>query len=237
MTSHRPRATLAARPGWLAFVTTFALAFVVPRMAHADPDEPETLSGAKFIWNAERTELSVSLKFRRVVDADIRRKLIRGLPTTILLAGTLYANTSDQVLATTAQSCKVTWHVWHEAYRIELTRPNGSRTGWTTTLEGVLRRCAEAQGLLVASVEQVGPDVSVRLEGTVQVNPVSEDTLRQLKQWVSRPLRTGTAAPCDALFSTFTGLFMRRIGEAERALTFVVPPVVPTITPRRRDES
>jgi hypothetical protein len=42
-----------------------------------------------------------------------------------------------------------------------------------------------------------------------------------------RPSSTGTAAPGDALFSTFTGLFLQRIGDAERDQKFVTRPAKP----------
>jgi hypothetical protein len=117
--------------------------------------------------------------------------------------------------------------VWDEAYRVEITRPEGSRTRWTTTLEGVLRRCAEVSGLLAATNKEVAFGVAVSLRARVEVNPVSAEILEKIKLWVSRPARTGTAAPGDALFSTFTGLFMQRVGDAERTSEFVTVEAVP----------
>jgi hypothetical protein len=224
----------AARPsrrGARAFTLTvfawFLCLLVLPRTAHADdPPSPRT---ASFEWDEARHELFVSLAFREVVDEEIRRKLSRGLPTTIVFTGTLYRRGVKAPISTTAQTCKITWHVWDEAYRLEVTRPDGSRTRWTTTLEGVLRRCAEVSRLLVATSREVAAGVSVYLRGHVDVNPLSQEVLEKIKLWVNRPARTGTAAPGDALFSTFTGLFMQRVGAAERALellTFEMLPIV-----------
>jgi hypothetical protein len=112
---------------------------------------------------------------------------------------------------------------------VELTRPRLSQTRWTTTLEGVLRRCAEASDLLVAHQSQLTPGVPVDLEGKVQVNPVSPLVLQKIKRWVSRPTGTSTAAPGDALFSTFTGLFLQRIGDAEHEVGFSTSLVVPSV--------
>jgi hypothetical protein len=66
------------------------------------------------------------------------------------------------------------------------------------------------------------------MHAKVQVNPMSEDVLLKIKRWVSRPTGTSTAAPGDALFSTFTGLFLQRIGEAEKVLLFSTRPTVPS---------
>lgn len=182
-----------------------------------------------FEWDQSQRELFASLSYRDVVDEEIRRKLSRGLPTTIVFTGTLYRRGVRSPISTTVQTCKITWHVWDEAYRLDVTRPEGTRTRWTTTLEGVLRRCAESARLLVATLRELSPGQGVFLRGRVHVNPVSPEILEKIKLWVSRPTRTATAAPGDALFSTFTGLFMQRIGDAERTLEFITEDVVPKV--------
>lgn len=191
-----------------------------------------------FEWNETKQLLYASVSFRDVVDDNVRRKLTRGLPTTIALTATLFRSGSPQPVATTAQTCKVTWHVWEEAYKIELVRPGSTRIRWTTTLEGVLRRCAEARALLVATNQQVPVGVPVYLRAKVQVNPLSPKLLDKIKRWVSRPSATDTAGPGDALFGTFTGLFLQRIGDAERELKFTSFVLRPRIKPpSKRGES
>lgn len=207
------------------------------RMARAQEAE-ETTRPVAFEWNETKQLLYASVGFRDVVDANVRRKLTRGLPTTIALTATLFRSGSPQPVATTAQTCKVTWHVWEEAYKIELVRPGSSRIRWTTTLEGVLRRCAEARNLLVATNQQVPVGVPVYLRAKVQINPLSPKLLDKIKRWVSRPSATDTAGPGDALFGTFTGLFLQRIGDAERELKFTSYTVRPRIKPPpKRGES
>ena len=96
-------------------------------------------------------------------------------------------------------------------------------------MEGVLRRCAEANRLLTGTRQQIPVNVPLYSLGQVQVNPVSNEVLAKIQRWVSRPTGTGTAAPGDALFSTFTGLFLQRIGRAERQVQFRTRAVVPTV--------
>jgi hypothetical protein len=201
--------------------------FLLGTVSHAQ--KLEHIRDAEFSWNEPRNSLYVSLSFRDVIDGEIRGKLSRGLPTTLLLTGMLFAAGSEVPVASTYQSCRVTWHVWEEMYRVEVTTPEHltTRRLWSPTLSGVLRRCAEARRLLVASSSQVTPGVPVRLKATVRVNPVSEELLKKLKHWVSLPSRNATASPGSALFSTFTGLFMQRIGDAERTLDFTTRTQVP----------
>jgi hypothetical protein len=123
----------------------------------------------------------------------------------------------------------VTWHVWEEAYRVEITRPGGSQVRWTTTVEGVLRRCAEVRRLVAGTAQQIPLNSPLFCSAKVQVNPLSPEVMQKLKLWVLRPSGTSTAAPSDALFSTFTGLFLQRLGDAERELKFNSRGLVPVV--------
>lgn len=211
----------------LSFIAATA---IWPRQAAADEVVGATRD-ARLTWDgATRDRLLADISFRDIIDGEIRGKMSRGLPTTIVFTATLHRPGAPQVLSTTAQTCRVTWHVWEEAYRLEISRPGEIRAPvWTTTIEGVLRRCAEVHRLFTATREQVAGNGALVLRAKVQVNPVSEDVLQKIKRWVSRPTGTSTAAPGDALFSTFTGLFLQRVGEAERILVFTTRPVQPTL--------
>jgi hypothetical protein len=211
----------------LRVVLTLSLfAFARPGVARAEEPAPRR---AVFEWDSSKKELYVSFAFRESMDDEVQKKLSTGLPTTIVFTGTLYRRGSTAPISTAVQSCKVTFHVWQEAYRVDLTRPEGEKTRWTTTLEGVLRRCAEVNRLLIATSKEVSFGTPVYLRGRVMVNPISQEFLDKIKQWVSRPARTGTAAPGDALFSTFTGLFMQRVGDAERILELVTYEILPIL--------
>ncbi len=186
--------------------------------------------GASFAWGEAQRGLYASLSFRDIIDSETRSKLTRGLPTEILFTALLHAADRNTPVSTTYQSCKITWHVWEEMYRVEISRANQRKVQrhWTPSLNGVLRRCAEVNRLLVADSAQLTPGIAVYLTATVRINPVGAELLAKLKRWVSRPNQTGTASPGSALFSTFTGLFMQRIGDAERTVVFTTKTSTPT---------
>ncbi len=228
------------RPGSRWWAALSIAAFLLVRSVRAQDADPPPRD-ALFTWDEARRYLYLGVSFRDAIDDGIRQKLRRGLPTTIVLTAAVYAAGGTEPVSTTAQSCKVTWHVWEEVYIVEVTRPNASRVEKTLTVNGVLRRCAEVQatqmrGLLLAgNAAQIPFGVPLFVKAKVQVNPVSPELLSKIKRWVSRPTGTATAAPGDALFSTFTGLFLQRIGDAERELDFATKPVLPVVPkPRAR---
>lgn len=202
----------------------------VAQAQQTPPPRPVTLE-----WDTDERLLYLSVAFRDVIDEKIQEKLSRGLPTTIVLTAALYKGDASSPVSTTAQTCKVTWHVWEEAYRVEITRPGANQTRWTTTIEGVLRRCAEAHRLLAGDRSQIPEHTPIRVVGKIQVNPISPEVLTKIQRWVTRPASTGTAAPGDALFSTFTGLFLQRVGDAERDVKFASRPTIPSVFRSRKD--
>jgi hypothetical protein len=221
------RATLTLRR-WLSALMVVLLIAATPGVAAAQTP-PVAARDVLFEWDSEAKLLYLTVGFRDVIDQELQAKLSRGLPTTIVLTAAIYRTGGTQPLSTTAHTCKVTWHVWEEAYRVEITRPGGSQVRWTTTVEGVLRRCADVRRLLAGTALQIPVNTPLFCSAKVQVNPLSAEVLQKLKLWVLRPSGTGTAAPSDALFSTFTGLFLQRVGEAERELKFNSRPAAPTV--------
>jgi len=211
---------------WLAFLMLSLGMLPVARAQEAPANAPRE---ARFEWDASKRWLFVTVSFRDVADAALLRKLTLGLPTTIILTGLLYAQDSEQPLASTLQNCKITWHVWEEMYRVEVNRPDQQSImrHWSPTLNGVLRRCAQTERLLIAQQGQVPDGKPLVLKGKVLVNPVSPELISKLQNWISRPSNTAAASPGSILFSTFTGLFMARIGEAERVFEFSTRPASP----------
>ena len=192
------------------------------------PPVPNSPRDARFEWDAARRWLFVTLAFRDVADAGVLRKLKLGLPTTIVLTGILSAQGTDQPLASTLQNCKITWHVWEEMYRVEVSRPDQQAVRqWSPTLNGVLRRCAQTEHLPVAHASQLPDERPLVLRVRVLVNPVSQELLQKIQSWISRPSNTTAASTGSILFSTFTGLFMTQIGEADRVLEFSTRPFLP----------
>src|SRR5262249_34278026 len=155
--------------------------------------------------------------YRDVVDNDTAAKLQGGLPTTIVMRAYVFRTTGRTPLAATYKSCRVTFDLWDEVYRIELSQSGEPDTQVASpTLDGVLRRCAETDRLAVVARSALPASASYYIACVVEVNPVSPDMLDRIKRWVSRPSGTGATAPGDALFGSFVGLFVARIGTADR---------------------
>lgn len=212
--------TSRARRAALAVALACSLASTGAR-AEDPPTATATLPTrrARFAWDKVALRLDVS--YRDVVDGALEKKLTSGLPTTIVLRGYVFRETGGEPVALTVKSCRVVYDLWDEVYQITVAQTGG---GETTTVapsfEGLLRRCAETTGLYVASRAELASPETLYLAALVEVNPVSPDMIDRIKRWVSRPSGSTGIAPGDALFGSFVGLFVARIGSADRQLLF-----------------
>lgn len=214
---------------WVLAIGLSAWCFLLSTAnAWAQVKTPSVRTG-HFQWSPSGRMLLLSLSFRDVATPEVLRKLRLGLPTTIVLTGVLRANLD--IVSTTYQRCKITWHVWEEMYRVEVSRASqpSVKRSWSPSVNGVLRRCAEADRLVVAERAQVPLGKALTLDARILVNPVSPELLEKIKRWISRPSSAATATSASKLFSTFTGLFMTRVGEAEGELRFVTRPGIPPL--------
>jgi hypothetical protein len=192
------------------------------RSAHAQDDR--AVRQATLAWD-DRFVLRMTVSYRDVVDNDTAAKLAGGLPTTIVLRAYVFRSTGRTPLAATYKACRVTFDLWDEVYRIDLSQSGEPDTAVASpTLDGVLRRCAEADRLAVVARSALPPSSTYYVACVVEVNPVSPEMLDRIKRWVSRPSGTGATAPGDALFGSFVGLFVARIGSADRQISFRTQP-------------
>ena len=195
-----------------------ALLALAPKAAHAEDELPVRQASLAF---DEKQTLRVTIGYRDVVDAATVAKLMGGLPTTIVMRAYVFRETGGAPLAAAFKTCRVIFDLWDEVYRIEIAQTGvGDVVTASPTLEGVLRRCAEADRLAVIGRSVLPVNASYYLAGIVEVNPVSPEMLERIKRWVSRPSGASTSAPGDALFGSFVGLFVARIGVADRQIAF-----------------
>jgi hypothetical protein len=168
----------------------------------------------------EKGSLRVSLGYRDAMDAALLQKASSGLPMVIATRAYLLREGDANPVGLYVRTCKVTYDLWEEVYRIKLSTPAGERDLGVLNFDGVARQCLEfkADPLFEATLVQKPGSYFVGL--IAQVNPVSREMQRELRAWVSRPAGISGIAPGDALFGSFVSLFTQRLAEgaADRTL-------------------
>jgi hypothetical protein len=219
---------------WLAVLLALA-ACLVPATAHAQ-DAAEKLAGKKLLrrqaeLSSYKGWASMTVGWRDAVNAKIRRKLLSGLPTVIVARAYVFAEDEEQPISLSVQTCRVVFDLWDEVFRIELREGGKKKKTVAVNVEGVMRRCAEARRMPLASMTALEPTTRYFVGVLVEVNPLSKEMMDRIKRWVSRPRGAGAVGPGDSLFGSFVGLFVTHVPDADRVITFRTQSFAPASLP------
>ena len=182
--------------------------------------------------------LGMTVKWRDVVNTDIRRKLLSGLPTVIVTRAYVFVEGKAAPVALSVKTCRVVYDLWDEVFRIRMKHGGHARDTVAVNVEGVLRRCAEARRMAVVKMKVMSPKKPHFVGVLVEVNPLSKAMMERIRRWVSRPHGAGAVGPGDSLFGSFVGLFITKVPDADRMLAFrtqvFVPKKVPLQKPKKK---
>jgi hypothetical protein len=213
------------------FALTVLLAGLAPPVALAQqtpapPSQPQALPArtANYAWDHDL--LRASFSYRDVLDNDpaLRRKLSSGLPMHIAMRAYVYEDsqsTSSPTSVTLApRICTVNYDLWEEVFKMHISEPGRERDLAAVVLNGAIRDCAEARDLAVVQRSLLKPGTSYFLGVIVEVNPVSQDMMNQMRQWITRPNGSSSIGPTNALFGGFVSLFAPNIPSSDKTITF-----------------
>ncbi len=190
----------------LRVLVAVSILSITPRALAEEPERPTEPAKlpqrqANFAWDG--TLLRASFSFRDLVDPQVAQKLSRGPSNVIAMRAYVVRDGEKTPIALAVRTCLVAYDIWDEV-----------------NVEGVLRQCAEARDYPIVDRALLTPGRAHFLAVIVEVNPISAETLEQMKRWVSRPTGSTGIGAGDALFGSFVGLFLRELGTSDRTLKF-----------------
>jgi hypothetical protein len=186
----------------------------------ATPKTPAALPARTAQIALDDRLVTLTVGFRDVVDAEISKKLQSGLPTVLTMRGYVFPEAGGDPIALTAKSCRIVYDLWDEVFRIQLMQPGGQTSAVAVNVEGVLRNCGEAKKMPLAARALMGDTARYFVAVLVEVHPVSPEMLDRIKKWVTRPAGASAIGPGDSLFGSFVGLFVAKVGDADKKLAF-----------------
>jgi hypothetical protein len=197
-------------------------------LAQQQPTNPAALSPRQANYAWDRDLLRASFSYRDVLaDPGLTNKLSNGLKMVIAMRAYVYREGQDSPVALAVRSCDVAYDLWEEVYRVHVDDSEGKRDQAVLDVKGVLRLCAEAQNLPVVRRGLLSAGEGYFLAVVVEINPVSQEMLEQMRRWMSRPAGSTEIAPTNALFGSFVQLFVRHVAASDRTLTFRTQDIVP----------
>lgn len=203
-------------------VALLLLALLLPLVAIAQRIPGRTLG---VNWHDGVPYLAFSA--RDLATPEVRKKLMSGLPQTIVMQVAAYRSSDPNTpLAVAPQVSRVTYDFLREAYRVQVQTATSNTTQWIPTLDGVIRRCLVVPEIQVGErpgwIARHGESVTFAVR--IEFNPLSQRTVQQIRRWLENS--SGGNARGDAFFGSVVSVFVnRRVGDAERSLSFRSQPV------------
>lgn len=196
--------------------------------AQQQPQNPGQLPQRRANYAWDKGLLRASFSYKDVLDAALVKKLQSGLSTTIAMRAYVYHAGSSTPVALAPRVCKVAFDLWDEVFRVHVSGPEGERDQ-AMLIDTVGRVCFEPQDLAIVQHTLLSVGDQYFLGVVVDVNPVSQDMIDQMRRWLTKPTGATAIGPSDALFGNFAQLFARQVPTSDKTLTFrtqdtTVPP-------------
>ena len=191
-----------------------ALLVALSPAARADDtaDEPQHMHVA------ERGDvLTLTTKVAKLFDEAAFHALDSGFPSTVLIRVAVYARDTDEVIQVTPLLRTVVYDLWDEVYTLQI---DGRKPVKVKSPAEALKLLTSVDDAVVANIGDlgVGEDAVYYIRVNAQLNPVSKETLTQVRRWMSQ----GNGGGLDrggAFFGSFVSVFVNpKIAEADRVL-------------------
>ena len=206
-------------------VIAAALALATATAASAEDDKPE-IQRMRFVESGN--DLTVSTLppggIGKLFDAPTYEALSSGISSTVVIRVQITPRDSDAPVAEQLIRRSVVFDVWDEIYTVELDQPGSSRKVKLKYRAEALKWLTAIEDLPIAPLAVLPYEQVFVLKMVVELNPVSKETLAEVRRWLSQ----GTSGGLDrggTFFGSFVSVFYNpKIAEADRVLRIYSQP-------------
>jgi len=192
-----------------------AAALLVALPARADDDKIE-LQRMRFIERGQ--SLTATGNIAKLFDQAAYEGLNSGFPSTIQIGTAVYPRGSSTAIAYRIELRTVVYDLWDEQYVIHFEGPNGKRTRRVKYRADALKLVTAIDDFPIASLADIPYEDVFYLTLTVQLNPVSKETLAEVRRWLSQSTGGGLDRG-GVFFGSFVSVFVNpKIADADRVL-------------------
>jgi hypothetical protein len=183
--------------------------------ARADDDKPE-IQRMRFIERGQN--LTANGNIAKLFDQAAYEELNSGFPSTIQIGTAVYPRGGKDPISVGVELRTVVYDLWDEQYVIRIEGQAGKRTRKVKYRAEALKILTAIEDFPIASLANIPYDDVFYLRITVQLNPVSKETLAEVRRWLSQ----GTGGGLDrggVFFGSFVSVFVNpKIADADRVL-------------------
>jgi hypothetical protein len=192
---------------------------LVAASASAD-DEPVIAQRMRFIERA--TALTVNTTITKLFDSAAYNALDSGFTSTVFIRMWVYPSGSTEPVSFVALDRQVVYNLWDEEYELSFKEPGGRRKFKEKRKSEALKALTSLDGVPIAPLANLpygSPTENVyMLAMSVELNPVSDQTLTEVRRWLTQ----GSGGGLDrggAFFGSFVSVFVNpKIPPADRVI-------------------
>lgn len=163
--------------------------------------------------------VAMSVGFREMFDATLRKRLKSGFTTTVVMRVYLYEEGGGRPLVAVARRLRAVYDLWDEHYRLKIEDPRGSRVERWRDTKKVVDRLTSFWRFPLTRYASLDPRKRYFVAGIVEVNPMSTQLLAAVRRWLRKPARRQVGG--DSLFGSFVSIFVNdKIRRAEKTFKF-----------------
>jgi hypothetical protein len=188
-------------------------------VAEADDDKPE-VQHMRFVERGADLMVSITPPggIGKLFDTAAYEALSSGIPSTVVIRIQVAPRDSDAAVAEQLIQRSVVYDVWDEIYTLRLDQPGGRKTLKVKYRAEALKWLTAIEDLSVAKLGVLPINQVFLLKMVVELNPVSKETLAEVRRWLSQ----GNGGGLDrggAFFGSFVSVFYNpKIADADRVL-------------------
>ena len=202
----------------LAALVAAAVVALVPARLRAEEDDDTTPVRQKMRFVEQDGAIRVTTTINKLFDADAYEALGSGFESTILVRAWVYRKSDAAPIAFTALERRVVYDMWDEVYEVQLDGPDGRQKYKVKYRAEALKLLTSLDGVPIANAADLPVGEHHVLVLVVELNPVSEETLAEVRRWLTK----GSGGGLDrggGLFGSVVSVFVNpRIAEADRVL-------------------
>ena len=205
----------------LPFVLALAVLAVLaaPAAARADDDDGD-VTRREFGFAERSKQIAINVSFTDVFDERLLHDLDSGVATTVVLRAYVYPVAQDsQPVHFTPATLRVVYDIWEEVYEVQIDDVRGRRKYVEASRAEALKRVTTLSGFAVAPVAKLPKGEYFFVAIVVEVNPVSEELLAEVRRWLARDADKQRVAGESSFFGSFVSVFVNpKIPVADRTL-------------------
>jgi hypothetical protein len=116
-------------------------------------------------------------------------------------------------------TARIVYDLWLEEYEVRIDSEQGRKSGRYARLDHAYRAITELENLPVANLADIAAGPHYYLAMVAELNPVSEETMAEVRRWLTRPAGSARLNRETSFFGSFVSIFVNaKLPEAERVV-------------------